>query len=769
MLDLFKFFEPKIYSVDEYCNLLSFYEHSDDKFLLTRDFNLAMGFKIRGISYSALTPDEEIARQNERITFLSSLKNDFEFNIFCKKELVIFDGEQSNITNIYAKPIVSKWENNFQAYQINYYLFASTKNKSLSGFFEKKKEAMTTETEKTNDKHDLKLKARKLLDLKGKVTSLLQEYLVAPLSAEESLDFFIEYINGKKKKYKPMDFFEDSFIGSDCEFKKDHIIHYTNDGEEIYSRFISIKSYATDEIQSDLIPEILKENMDLHIIFHLNPLPQDLALKKVRDNSIMAVNDEIKQKLKVLEDSIKTELENIFSFSLSILIRAYSKKELDEHCKDISKILETRGLITAKESINLSPLYFSFFPARGNLNARVRKQTSSIISTLLTFENDILGFKKNSFGNKPVAILKHLSGSPFLFNFHEGEGINEPGHTLVIGGTGYGKTTLMCFLMMNLMKYDINIFAMDKLNGMHNFCNYLGGEYHNIESMKFNPFSLKNDAENINFLKTFLGEIAGVEKNEFEVKKAIGDAIERLYLGINEGDIQFSDFLFSLESIEGLKMRFETFLESLFDNQEDALNFKNQLSIINMDSILKDQQLASLSAFYIFHKLKKIHKDMAKGYFIWIDELRDYLNHERMGGMILEAILEIRKLNGVITMGVQNIDFFDSFSTKSSFLDNMSNFIIFPTTSNSVLENLESKLNLTSTELRFLSTTPKNDRKVLIKTKNNGSQIVNINLARLEKYLKVFNSDSVNVKRMQMLMKENPQDWRDLYIKSENE
>ncbi|PAF46467.1 hypothetical protein BKH41_09140 [Helicobacter sp. 12S02232-10] len=119
-----------------------------------------------------------------------------------------------------------------------------------------------------------------------------------------------------------------------------------------------------------------------------------------------------------------------------------------------------------------------------------------------------------------------------MFNFHESPKINEPGHTLVIGGTGYGKTTLMSFLMMNLMKYNsIDVFAMDKLNGMHNFTNFIGGEYHNVEDMKFNPFSLNGDRENQIFLKTFFEEMGGIAKEEYDEKASIFKVIERLYAG----------------------------------------------------------------------------------------------------------------------------------------------------------------------------------------------------------------------------------------------
>ena len=73
---------------------------------------------------------------------------------------------------------------------------------------------------------------------------------------------------------------------------------------------------------------------------------------------------------------------------------------------------------------------------------------------------------------------------------------------------------------------------------------------------------------------------------------------------------------------------------------------------------------------YLFHKIKNISKNTNKGFFIWIDELRDYLNDKNMRDKIIEMIVEIRKINGVITMGLQNLDFLDEISNANTFIDN---------------------------------------------------------------------------------------------------
>ncbi len=199
------------------------------------------------------------------------------------------------------------------------------------------------------------------------------------------------------------------------------------------------------------------------------------------------------------------------------------------------------------------------------------------------------------------------------------------------------------------------------------------------------------------------------------------------------------------------------------------LPFSISLNCFKVDdtiAILKNPKLSALSAMYLFHKIKNISKNANKGFFIWIDELRDYLNDKNMRDKIIEMIVEIRKINGVITMGLQNLDFLDEISNANTFIENMSNYIIFPTKDEKTLEQLYSKLSLSGSEINFLSQASKNKRQVLFKQKEIGSAILDVNLSSLGKdYLRVFSSSSDDVNELLELKKQYPSEWRDRYLK----
>ncbi|WP_185908843.1 FtsK/SpoIIIE domain-containing protein [Campylobacter troglodytis] len=760
-----------------------------DEFLITtKDFNLCMGVKLEGLSYAAVNEEEEIEFAQKRNRFFARLNDDIEMNIIAKKEILEIENDTSSINNFYAKEIIEKWEKKIQVYKTKYYLVFSTKTKSIAGFFEGVKEKTTTEQDKNQQKTNLKtalnLKAKKLYELKTNLLSDLADYKPELINADDLLNIFATYANCQKTNLKySHKLITDCYLTSDVEFKKDYIIFHRNVTQEKYARFISIKSYETDSITSLISSYLLNENLEFTLFIHCESIAKEKAIKKVKDIKAFT-QDAFKMDLEFYIQELKSERENMILVSYSVFLEADSLDELNQISDYIKGLLENQGVVAIKETLNQNPLFFSFFPSRGNLNARMRSLQGKNLATLATFESDNLGFKKNAWGNMPITTFQHLSGAPFLFNLHEHDRVGAAGHTLIIGGTGYGKTTLMQFLMMNLLKYNINIFAMDKAQGMYNFTNYIGGEYHDFNeentenSFKLNPFSLSNTPENNLFLNTFFCKMGNVDAEkrpeEIELEKLIKITIDQLRrTGVdkehNDKIATLSEFYSSLhyanEQNTLIHERYEKYLKSFFDNEEDALNFKKQLSILNMDTILKDQKLSSLSALYLFHKVQNISKEQNKGFFIFIDELKDYLRKETMLENILQSILEIRKMGGVMTMGVQNLDFFETVKKNNSFMSSMTNFIIFPTSNSKSLEIMQKELRLTNSEVDFLKNAPKESRQILYKQATiNQSAILSVNFARLGNYLRIFSSEREDVNLTKNYKKEYPNEWRERYL-----
>ncbi|MCC3076094.1 AAA family ATPase [Campylobacter jejuni] len=766
--------EPKIFTMAKENNIAF---KLDENILVTKDGNLCVGIEIKGISYSGISLEEEISYLQGRTQFFGKISSDIEINLIVKKDRIELVKQNSNSKNVFANQIIEKWENHKDAFQITYFLIISTIDKKISGALESFKNKTTKEKEQSKEeKESFSFEAKKIIinETLTEAKRALSIFNPTQITADDILNFYATYSNAQETKFRyTNELITDSYISSNVEFKKDYILFERNDGKQMFSRFISIKAYETDIISSHITTKILRSSSDFIIFMNMQAYEKEKAIKKVKDTGAFAPQI-IKDELSGLIEIIKADRENLMLVSFSVYILAENLEDLETKTNELKGILANQNLNIVRETINQKALYFSFFPSRANLNARKRTLKVSNLASIANFEKDVLGFAKNDWGEQPVTIFRHLSGTPYLFNFHwTDQGDKPSGHTMIIGGTGAGKTTLAQFLMCNLYKYDIDIFSMDKLRGMYNFATYTDGEYHDADfsDFKLNPFALPYTSENKSFLQNFIQKMANIEDTQYNAVNEISKTIERLYNNKLEEDIfTLSDFIDSLQYEENdIKGRLRPFQNSIFDNKQDALSFNKQLSILNMDSILKNPTLASLTASYIFHRLKNSAKNSKKrGFFCFIDELKDFLMDENMRESILESILEVRKIGGVMCMGFQNLSFFDDIPKGASFLENIANYIIFPTTNAQTLENMRNKLNLTPTELKFLQEAGTNSRQVLLKMNlSNQSAILNIDLSRLGKHLRVFSSSSDNVMLMKELKELYPNDWRNMYLENQ--
>ncbi|MFK0440682.1 AAA family ATPase, partial [Campylobacter jejuni] len=766
--------EPKIFTMAKENNIAF---KLDENILVTKDGNLCVGIEIKGISYSGISLEEEISYLQSRTQFFGKISSDIEINLIVKKDRIELVKQNSNSKNVFANQIIEKWENHKDAFQITYFLIISTIDKKISGALESFKNKTTKEKEQSKEeKESFSFEAKKIIinETLTEAKRALSIFNPTQITADDILNFYATYSNAQETKFRyTNELITDSYISSNVEFKKDYILFERNDGKQMFSRFISIKAYETDIISSHITTKILRSSSDFIIFMNMQAYEKEKAIKKVKDTGAFAPQI-IKDELSGLIEIIKADRENLMLVSFSVYILAENLEDLETKTNELKGILANQNLNIVRETINQKALYFSFFPSRANLNARKRTLKVSNLASIANFEKDVLGFAKNDWGEQPVTIFRHLSGTPYLFNFHwTDQGDKPSGHTMIIGGTGAGKTTLAQFLMCNLYKYDIDIFSMDKLRGMYNFATYTDGEYHDADfsDFKLNPFALPYTSENKSFLQNFIQKMAKIEDTQYNAVNEISKTIERLYNNKLEEDIfTLSDFIDSLQHEENdIKGRLRPFQNSIFDNKQDALSFDKQLSILNMDSILKNPTLASLTASYIFHRLKNSAKNSKKrGFFCFIDELKDFLMDDNMRESILESILEVRKIGGVMCMGFQNLSFFDDIPKGASFLENIANYIIFPTTNAQTLENMRNKLNLTPTELKFLQEAGTNSRQVLLKMNlSNQSAILNIDLSRLGKHLRVFSSSSDNVMLMKELKELYPNDWRNMYLENQ--
>ncbi|EJC52846.1 ATPase [Helicobacter pylori Hp P-26] len=766
---------PKSYSMSEENNILGLY---DEHFLLTKNENLVGILRLEGVSYTHLSTEQLQDLFTERQMALDSLEKVVVRLVVKRRKIDYQQNIQSD--SQYLQAILNQFENK-EVYENQYFLVLESAH-SLQGVLEHKKKSFM-HANRENFKDILSYKAHFLQETFKSLEIQLKNYAPKLLNSKEVLNFYAEYINGFDLPLKPLvgGYLSDSYIASSITFEKDYFIQESFN-QKTYNRLIGIKAYESERITSIAVGALLYQETPLDIIFSIEPMSVNKTLSFLKERAKFSMSNLVKNELLEYQELVKTKRLSMQKFALNILVKAPSLEDLDAQTSLILGLLFKENLVGVIETFGLKGGYFSFFPERIYLNHRLRFLTSKALACLMVFERQNLGFKANSWGNSPLSVFKNLDYSPFLFNFHNQEVSHNNtkeiarvnGHTLVIGATGSGKSTLISYLMMSALKYqNMRLLAFDRMQGLYSFTEFFKGHYHDGQSFSINPFCLEPNLQNLEFLQSFFLSMFDLapsrDKEALEDMNAISGAIKSLYETLYPKDFSLLDFKETLKrtSSNQLGLSLEPYLNNpLFNALNDAFNSNAFLNVINLDAITQNPKDLGLLAYYLFYKILEESRKNDSGFLVFLDEFKSYVENDLLNAKINALITQARKANGVVVLALQDIYQLSGVKNAHSFLSNMGTLILYPQKNARELKH-NFNVPLSETEISFLENTPLYARQVLVKNLGNGSSnMIDVSLEGLGRYLKIFNSDSSHVNKVKALQKDYPTEWREKLLKS---
>ncbi|MUU22620.1 VirB4 family type IV secretion/conjugal transfer ATPase [Helicobacter pylori] len=766
---------PKSYSMSEENNILGLY---DEHFLLTKNENLVGILRLEGVSYTHLSTEQLQDLFTERQMALDSLEKVVARLVVKRRKIDYQQNIQSD--SKYLQAILNQFENK-EVYENQYFLVLESAH-SLQGVLEHKKKSFM-HANRENFKDILSYKAHFLQEAFKSLEIQLKNYAPKLLNSKEVLNFYAEYINGFDLPLKPLvgGYLSDSYIASSITFEKDYFIQESFN-QKTYNRLIGVKAYESERITSIAVGALLYQETPLDIIFSIEPMSVNKTLSFLKERAKFSMSNLVKNELLEYQELVKTKRLSMQKFALNVLIKAPSLEDLDAQTSLILGLLFKENLVGVIETFGLKGGYFSFFPERIYLNHRLRFLTSKALACLMVFERQNLGFKANSWGNSPLSVFKNLDYSPFLFNFHNQEVSHNNakeiarvnGHTLVIGATGSGKSTLISYLMMSTLKYqNMRLLAFDRMQGLYSFTEFFKGHYHDGQSFSINPFCLEPNLQNLEFLQSFFLSMFDLapsrDKEALEDMNAISGAIKSLYETLYPKDFSLLDFKETLKrtSSNQLGLSLEPYLDNpLFNALNDAFNSNAFLNVINLDAITQNPKDLGLLAYYLFYKILEESRKNDSGFLVFLDEFKSYVENDLLNTKINALITQARKANGVVVLALQDIYQLSGVKNAHSFLSNMGTLILYPQKNARELKH-NFNVPLSETEISFLENTPLYARQVLVKNLGNGSSnMIDVSLEGLGRYLKIFNSDSSHVNKVKALQKDYPTEWREKLLNS---
>lgn len=271
--------------------------------------------------------------------------------------------------------------------------------------------------------------------------------------------------------------------------------------------------------------------------------------------------------------------------------------------------------------------------------------------------------------------LQTVSNTVYDFNFHfskEGQdntGEKIAGHTLILGSTGTGKTTLETALLSFTERFNPFLFAADLDRGMEIFIRAIGGAYFSLQAgvpTGLNPFQLPDTPANREFLYELVGVCA--ENPNAEERKEIKVAVDTV-MNIDFAHRNFSVLLESIpfktdESALRTRLaewsrkengRFATWL----DNEVNQFNPDEFYRIgFDLTDILKDNYKPTAPVMlYLFHLRDLMMQRVAKQDGILCSVIEEFWYPARypvMQEKMLKMLKTDRKIGGWVILVSQS-------------------------------------------------------------------------------------------------------------------
>lgn len=262
---------------------------------------------------------------------------------------------------------------------------------------------------------------------------------------------------------------------------------------------------------------MLKLDFPFMLVFSLTFLSSGEALGVVGQaiNKMSSAGDKAEQQIQDLEDArgaISSGEIYFGEFHCAMLVHGKTKKETEDR-GGVARTLMASGCGAAMIQANLSApeTFFSIFPGNVKRRPRPMPKTTRNLTGVYSMNTYSSGKQRgNPIGDGQAVIpLATESNGVYHFNFHyttpdvDAIGDKVPGHTLLLGATGVGKTVTQSVMASFLERYKFKIFGVDKDGSMRGMIEALGGIYYKIQAgmpTGFNPCQLPDDEFNRNFL-----------------------------------------------------------------------------------------------------------------------------------------------------------------------------------------------------------------------------------------------------------------------------
>ena len=756
-----------VFGYSRYSDYLPFDKVYDDNSLSLVDGSLVRVYKINGIQTSMMSDEN----REKLLDLRTQLFNQIQDNDVYMRFFTIRDFSDEKTSYEFDQPVLQKiydrWNNQgLKIFTNTYYLVISVKGQN---------------------------NRERLNQYCNYIESILSAYkpvMLKNTDIDNMATFFGRILSPvTKPQIKKCDNSISNVVTVDeVEFTKNSVIEYTSGDKKYYAAMISFKT-APDYLDEDFYDTVSTIQCEMICMngFHILKSSDVESLIKQHNSTITdETEDSTLEQLGEAQSSMDenvTGAQTLVDYYPLFILFGNNIDELDQHIAEFKKVCAAFGVAPVVENFATKVSFFAQLPGF-DIFPRVFKMLSKTAAVSIPLSTMPRGVENSDWGPGPLVVFPTAQGTPYQFQFHVSDKPAAVGHTLTIGPTGGGKTTLFSFLIAQSLRHQkLKAFFFDRNKGAEIFTLSVGGKYvtmngkekdekENMFLTHLNPLKMPDTAANRMFLRRWFSLITGQSDvvSEDEIARAVSVNFDYL----SSKDRLLKNLYESCFSSNGtMRGELKKWIDPLqygdiFNEDTDTLDLQSRLTTFDFTEILQDEVLAPAVISYIIHRINNITVSGGNPSLIMIDETAPMLENEMFRKSFVVGLQEGRKNRQAYMVAFQRANVLDKLGIGDVIRGQAQTVLFFrnPAADASDYE----KWNLNPLEMAFIQgkAYPNLKRAVLLSRPVNGeSVILNTELGGLGNLLKLFESGRSSVLLAEELYKNYGNNFVAEYLKKQ--
>ena len=576
----------------------------------------------------------------------------------------------------------------------------------------------------------------------------------------------------------------------DVEFLRDGVIRYISGGEQSFAACLSFKispDYLDEEF-FDSVSTIQTEMITMNGFHIMGAADVENTIRRKRstadDEKRDSTETQISEAQNAMDENLSGNQSLVDYYPLFVLFGA-TREELQKSVDEFKKIAAQFGISPVVETFAAKVSWFAQIPGF-NVFPRSFKLLSRAAAISIPMSTQPRGVENSDWGPGPLVVFPTAQGTPYQFQFHVSDKPAAVGHTLTIGPTGGGKTTLFSFLIAQSLRHPkLKAFFFDRNKGAEIFTLATGGKYITMQGKEknsdpmaqsflthLNPLKMPDTAANRAFLRRWFAIISG--QSDAASADEIARAVSVNFDYLSDKDRMLKNLWESCFSSNGnMRSALKKWVDPLqygdmFNEASDTLDLHSRLTTFDFTDILQDEVLSPAVISYILHRINNITVSGGNPSLIMIDETAPMLENKMFRDNFITGLQEGRKNRQAYMVAFQRANVLDKLGVGDVVRGQAQTVMFFRNPAADASDYAH--WNLNPLEMAFIQgkAYPNLKRAVLLSRPVNGeSVILNTELGGLGNLLRLFESGRSSVLLAEELYKMYGNNFVNEYLKKQ--